>query len=195
METARWRSTSCCSRAGQVMGGVTSCSDPHASGCHRKDRPPLLLQQGPTELHQRDRRGGNGLQERVRLGEKCGCQFAAGVSQERSQCRKGTCNRRQSQNHGGQGRGAAAAAASAAAAAPTAGSRAAGNTAAAPAAAAGADGPATAATTTTTGTGTGTRYVCHCARFRHCCARFIRCSTRDLIVCARYGPTFCPIVT
>ena len=126
-----------------------------------------------TELHQRDRRGGNGLQERVRLGEKCGCQFAAGVSQERSQCRKGTCNRRQSQNHGGQGRGAVAAAASAAAAAPTAGSRAAGNTVAAPAAAAGADGPATAATTTTTGTGTGTRYVCHCARFRHCCARFI----------------------
>ena len=33
------------------------------------------------------------------------------------------------------------------------------------------------------------------ARFRHCCARFICCSTRDLIVCARYGPTFCPIVT
>ena len=174
---------------------VWSCSDPHASGCHRKDRPPLLLQQGPTELHQRDRRGGNGLQERVRLGEKCGCQFAAGVSQERSQCCKGTCNRRQSQNHGGQGRGAAAAAASAAAAAPTAGSRAAGNTAAGPAAAAGADGPATAATTTIIGTGTGTRYVCHCACFRHCCARFIRCSTRDLIVCARYGPTFCPIVT
>ena len=27
---------------------VGSCSDPHASGCHRKDRPPLLLQQGPT---------------------------------------------------------------------------------------------------------------------------------------------------
>ena len=26
-------------------------------------------------------------------------------------------------------------------------------------------------------------------------ARFICCSTRDLIVCARYGPTFCPIVT
>ena len=74
-------------------------------------------------------------------------------------------------------------------------SRAAGNTAAAPAAAAGADGPATAATTTTTGTGTGTRYVCHCAHFQHCCARFIRCSTRDLIVCARYGPTLCPIVT
>ena len=154
---------------------VGSRSDPHASGCHRKDRPPLLLQQGPTELHQCDRRGGNGLQERVRLGEKCGCQFAAGVSQKRSRCRKGNCNRRQSPNHGGQGRGAAAAAASAAAAAPTAGSHAAGNTAAAPAAAAGADGPATAATTTTTGTATGTRYACHCACFRHCCARFICC--------------------
>ena len=97
---------------------VGSRSDPRASGCHRKDRQPLLLQQGPTDLHQRDGRGGNGLQERVCLGEKCGCQLAAGVSQERSQCRKGTCNRRQSQNHGGQGRGAAAAAASAAAAAP-----------------------------------------------------------------------------
>ena len=69
-----------------VLGNlrVGSRSDSHASGCHRKDRPPLLLQQGPTELYQCDGRGGNGLQERVSLGEKCGCQFAAGVSQERS---------------------------------------------------------------------------------------------------------------
>ena len=36
---------------------------------------------------------------------------------------------------------------------------------------------------------------CHCARFPHRCARFITCSMRDLIVCARYGPTLCPIVT
>ena len=83
MDTARWRSTSCCFLLGKLRVG--SRSDSHASGCHRKDRPPLLLQQGPTELYQCDGRGGNGLQERVSLGEKCGGQLAAGVSQERSQ--------------------------------------------------------------------------------------------------------------
>ena len=174
---------------------VGSHLDSHASGCHRKDRPPLLFQQGPTELYQCERRGGKGLQERVSLGKKCGGQFAAGVSQERSQCSNGTCNRRQSQNHGSRGRGAAAAAASAAtAAAPTAGSSPGGNTASAPAAAAAADGPAATAKTTTTTT-TSTRYVCHCACRRHCCARFICRSTRDLTVCARYGPTVCPVFT
>ena len=61
---------------------VGSRWDPHASGCHRKDRPPLLLQQGPTELYQRNRRGGNGLQERVCLGEKCGNTFAAGSAKK-----------------------------------------------------------------------------------------------------------------
>ena len=195
MDTARWRSTSCCSRAGQVTGGVTfgptrlrvpsqrPSTTSTSTRTHRASSTRRTRGQWPSrtsvprwEVQVPVCCGGQPRKELVPQGH---LQPAPKSKPRRSRTRSSRSSSKCSSSSS----------------IATAGSRAAGNTAAAPAAAAGADGPATTATTTTTGTGTGTRYVCHCARFRHCCARSICCSTRDLSVCARYGPTVCPVFT